>query len=294
MRCDQLMKAAEKEIEIMEKKYNSTCDIPGETKIASLPSFKQLQSLKRQQMMQEYAAEEQALRLKVTEAENQIETLKKRMKALQESADNVDQKPRKSVQEPIFPSDFLAPLANLVAQSGSASTMTISTEFCSQHNTNISKKIVCGKIEEIAKKEKRQEEGDRKAVWYLLPEYTTLLTKETTRKLNKARAERQDTKRDRHTMTADHDHQHSNPNDGAQGPDGEFVHYPHYDGTEEPKEARRAFTLFCSGSRREVKESLDADSRSNKVRSCPIYRNCKYCNPSFHRKCVSRLYRRKR
>ena len=54
---------------------------------------------------------------------------------------------------------------------------------------------------------------------------------------------------------------------GAPGPDGEFVEFPEYDGTEAPKECKKAFTHFCLHTRKEVKASLDPSERKNKVRS---------------------------
>lgn len=53
---------------------------------------------------------------------------------------------------------------------------------------------------------------------------------------------------------------------GANGPDGEFVAFPEYDGKEPPKEPKKAFTKFCVANRKEVKASLDAADRKNKVR----------------------------
>jgi len=278
-RCEQLMKAAEKEIEMMEKKYKASTDIINEMKILTLPSYKQMQSLKKEHIIHEHAVEEEALRMKVSEAEKEIHTLKKRLKRLQESTDRDGFKSKQPAQAASFPDDLLPALANLVALSGSISSMAIAANFCSQSNAIISKKLICTKIDEIATKEKRLEEGDRKAVWHIYPEYEKLLYKETILTLSKTKDEHQDVKLDRHrhksTVEEDHDHQqvNSTENDGALGPDGEYVPFPHYDGIEEPKEARRAFTIFCSASRREVKESLDVQSRSNKVYLSHLYRH---------------------
>jgi copper chaperone CopZ len=52
---------------------------------------------------------------------------------------------------------------------------------------------------------------------------------------------------------------------GAIGPDGKFAPFPEYDGTEEPHENKKAFTLFCKATRKEVKNSLSASERKNKV-----------------------------
>ena len=52
---------------------------------------------------------------------------------------------------------------------------------------------------------------------------------------------------------------------GAIGPEGKFVPFPDYDGTEEPHENKKAFTLFCKNTRKEVKNSLSPSQRKNKV-----------------------------
>ena len=52
---------------------------------------------------------------------------------------------------------------------------------------------------------------------------------------------------------------------GAAGPGGEFVEFPEYDGEEEPNENKKAFTLFCKRTRKEVKNSLSPSERKNKV-----------------------------
>lgn len=61
--------------------------------------------------------------------------------------------------------------------------------------------------------------------------------------------------------------QHEEKEGGAVGPAGKFVPFPDYDGTEEPHENKKAFTLFCKKTRKEVKNSLSASERKNKVRS---------------------------
>lgn len=55
--------------------------------------------------------------------------------------------------------------------------------------------------------------------------------------------------------------------EGAIGPDGDFVPFPVYDGTEEPVEWKKPFTQFCVRTRKEVKQSLDAQARKDKVSS---------------------------
>ena len=52
---------------------------------------------------------------------------------------------------------------------------------------------------------------------------------------------------------------------GARGPDGQFVEFPPCDPDEEPRENKKAFTLFCKANRRGVKNSLDECERQNRV-----------------------------
>ena len=54
--------------------------------------------------------------------------------------------------------------------------------------------------------------------------------------------------------------------DGAIGPDGSFIAFPEYDGSEPPNEFKKPFTQFCNRTRREVKASLDPSERRDKVR----------------------------
>ena len=60
------------------------------------------------------------------------------------------------------------------------------------------------------------------------------------------------------------DETHANDR-GAIGPEGDFVEFPEYDGSEMPKESRKAFTHYCLHTRKEVKASLDPSERKNKV-----------------------------
>jgi hypothetical protein len=53
--------------------------------------------------------------------------------------------------------------------------------------------------------------------------------------------------------------------DGAVGPEGDFLPFPEYDGKEEPAEWKKPFTHFCNHTRREVKQSLDSVARRDKA-----------------------------
>jgi hypothetical protein len=54
---------------------------------------------------------------------------------------------------------------------------------------------------------------------------------------------------------------------GAIGPGDVFVEFPPYDGTEPPAEWKKAFTQYCCKVKKDVKESMDPEDRTNKVRS---------------------------
>eukprot|EP00531_Pseudo-nitzschia_arenysensis_P000181 CAMPEP_0116124966 /NCGR_PEP_ID=MMETSP0329-20121206/5561_1 /TAXON_ID=697910 /ORGANISM="Pseudo-nitzschia arenysensis, Strain B593" /LENGTH=1458 /DNA_ID=CAMNT_0003618979 /DNA_START=160 /DNA_END=4536 /DNA_ORIENTATION=- len=59
---------------------------------------------------------------------------------------------------------------------------------------------------------------------------------------------------------------------GALGPEGDFVEFPPYDGSEPPKEPRKAFAQFCQRTRKSVKNSLDPEERRNKEKVNGILR----------------------
>jgi SWI/SNF-related matrix-associated actin-dependent regulator of chromatin subfamily A member 5 len=50
----------------------------------------------------------------------------------------------------------------------------------------------------------------------------------------------------------------------ALGPDGRHHDFPPYDGSEPPKEPRKAFTHFCINTRKEIKMSLESSERKDK------------------------------
>ena len=55
--------------------------------------------------------------------------------------------------------------------------------------------------------------------------------------------------------------------EGAQGPNGEFVAFPPYDGIAPPNDWKKPFTQYCNHTKKEIKESLPPHERKNKVRS---------------------------
>jgi len=59
---------------------------------------------------------------------------------------------------------------------------------------------------------------------------------------------------------------------GAIGPEGDYVEFPDYDGSETPKEPRKAFAQFCQRTRKSVKNSLEPQDRRNKEKVNGILR----------------------
>ena len=89
---------------------------------------------------------------------------------------------------------------------------------------------------------------------------------------------------DKKRKAADSDDEGEGKSAGAAGPDGKFVEFSEYDGEEEPNENKKAFTLFCKNKRKEVKKSLSATEKKNRV-SCNLfflYYWTKPCINAFH------------
>jgi hypothetical protein len=144
--------------------------------------------------------------------------------------------------------------------------VAITDEFLSKFPGKGSKKSIGQKIEAIGVKEKRAEEGDTAPYWYLRQEKDHLLTKATKAHVKDSREARLAAAAEKSKKRkADEDAGGGNTN-GAIGPEGDFVEFPEYDGEEEPHENKKAFTLFCKATRREVKNSLSPSSRKNKDR----------------------------
>ena len=285
-RCEQLMKAAEKEVEQLERKAREDagldtedekkCDGDGNSQAAlspiALPKFKTLRAQKRSAAQREEEAERQHLEEKVLELEEQIRVIQDRMKKLNEYS---REKTSELVPSAEFPDELLPELANLIAKSGPASIVFISNSFADDHPGQVSKKKIMAKIGDIAVKEKREEEGDTKPCWYVRTEYAHLLDVDTLQYLRLAREEREHNieEKDREASNCSHVDGDASVNGeegkeeaGAAGPTGEFVPFPEYDGLEPPREFKKSFTHFCNGTRKEVKRSLDPTLRKNKVR----------------------------
>jgi hypothetical protein len=299
-RCEQLMKAAEREIEAMEKKVReessaATADENAPLEPVKLPRFKEIRAMKRKEADKVVAEERKQLENKVDNIESQMESIQKRLKELQKYAKESVQQSTSSRKKEKFtevPEELLPELANLVAMSGNASKDNVASKFVERYPGQMTKKIICAKIDEIARKEKRSEEGDTKMVWYVLPDYLNLLDVETIRKLRKAKEERLKKEEDRKNKSSAKKKHDDDANDdkagGAPGPDGDVVAFPEYDASEPPRDHKKAFTLFCNATRREVKSTLDPASRKDKVRS--TRRSSHVCTFVFNQTCDS-IYR---
>lgn len=273
-RCEQLMKAAEKEVEQLERKaredagliteYEKKGDSNAKETAIELPDFKTLRTQRRVAAQQAEDAEQQQLEEKVFDLEQQIREVQDRMKVLNEYSRETTQ-PAASAE---FPDDLLPELTSLIAKSGTHSIAFISNNFAADHSGRVSKKKIASKINDIAVKEKREEEGDMKPSWYLRSEYENLLDVDTLQYLRLAKEERlrmgAETGEANQQRYADGAEGGDNEA-GAMGPDGDFVPFPEYDGVEEPKECKKAFTHFCNGTRKQVKKSLDPSMRKDKV-----------------------------
>lgn len=141
--------------------------------------------------------------------------------------------------------------------------MAITNDFIEEYGQPVAKKVIQAKIEDIAKKERRKEDGDIRAVWHVLPEYMNLLTVDTIRHLRKEKESRLEKKRGGSRKKKKNEDEGANEN-GAIGPDGTFVDFPEYDGSEEPRECKKAFTLFCTSTRKQVKRSLPHEHRKDR------------------------------
>lgn len=52
---------------------------------------------------------------------------------------------------------------------------------------------------------------------------------------------------------------------GAEGPDGEYVPFPEYDGSSEPVDWKKPFGQYCARKRKSVKATLSDEERNDKV-----------------------------
>lgn len=190
-RCEQLMKAAEKEVEHLERKAREDAGLPvepsaeGETlPPIKLPKFRVIQARYHKEEREKAHKERHLLQQNVSDLERQIKEVKDQLRALNEG----------SIIARVSPTEDPEPPAP-------------------------------------KPKEKKRPRGVDKGGDY----------------------------EDQQTRDVE------DPN-GAIGPEGDFLPFPEYDGSEEPVEWKKPFTHFCIHTRKEVKQSLDSTARKDKVR----------------------------
>ncbi len=265
-RCEQLMRAAEKEVEAMEKLAIEEAEkegrtlTPGEIK---LPMFKESQAKKRAEQQKKFLEERAALEQNVVDIDEQIMQIQKALRDL-EGNQTIDTFFKAKASTDI-PENLVGELANIIARMRSQSMVAITDEFLSKFPGKGSKKAIGQKIEAVGVKEKRAEENDTAPYWYLRQENSHLLTKATKAHIKNSRETRLAATAEKSKKRKADEDAGGNAN-GAIGPEGDFVEFPEYDGEEEPHENKKAFTLFCKATRREVKNSLSPSSRKNKDR----------------------------
>lgn len=267
-RCEQLMKAAEKEVEQLEKRVRedegivvdentNESDLPP----VKLPMYKELRRRWRKKEQDEAEKQRVELEAKVEEMEAQMREVQSRMKTLNQYTREA--KSSISSMSADFPEDLVGELANLVAKSGSLGIVGVANKFLAEHTgSSISRRKVVSKIEEIAVKEKREDEGDTAVTWYIRDEHTSLLDVDTLKLLRQSKEE----KLQKVEETNAEKQKEDDPAEiaGATGPDGSVLEFPDYDGEEEPRGKKKKFTLYCNSIRKEVKGALPPEKRRNK------------------------------
>lgn len=263
------MRAAEKEVEAMEKQVVEEAEVegrtlpPGEIK---LPKFKELQAKKRAEAEKKFLTERAELENNVSDIDKQILEIQKALRDI-DGVQTIDSFFRSNNSTDLS-EKMTAELANVIARARLQGKDAITDEFLSQFPGKASKAAISRKIDEIGVREKRQDEGDTAPHWYVKPEYTNLLTTETKEHMAVSREGRLDKVQSKKRKSGDTDEGGEGKVAGAAGPGGKFVEFPEYGGEEEPYENKKAFTLFCKRTRKEVKNSLDPQERkNNKVRN---------------------------
>lgn len=267
-RCEQLMKASEKEVEQLEKRAREEAgfmieeekkgendgDWNTELHPVELPNFKTMRAQMRCKAREDAESKRVELEGKVKEIDEQMAEIQERLKILneftRETASN-------STIDTDFPDRLLPDLANILARSGPSGIMAVASAFLEKHPGSVIKRKVCAKIDEIALKQQRDEEGDLTPQWYIRDEYVKYLDVDTLKLLRKQREEKL-AKLEESKITDDAE------TNGAPGPDGRIVLFPEYDGSEPPRESKKAFTHFCVKSRTDVKSLLSPEDRHDK------------------------------
>lgn len=266
-RCEQLMKAAEKEVEHLEKAIREDAGLvseagqkEGDLAQVEIPQFKVLRARWRKKEQEEAELKRIELESKADEIEAQMREVQERMKMLNQYTREANSNMTSMSAE--FPEELLSDLANLVALSGPLGIVGVANKFLDDRQGSISRRKVVAKIEEIAIKEKREEEGDTHATWYVRSQHAHLLDVDTLKHLRQTKEEKLRQMEER----KDHGGAAEDPGamKGAPGPDGIFLEFPEYDGELEPLPTKKAFTLFCGSVRKQVKTSLPPEKRKNK------------------------------
>jgi len=258
------MRAAEKEVDALEKQVVEEAEQegrtlpPGEIK---LPMFKELQAKKRAAAQKKFLEERAQLEKNVSDIDKQILQIQKALQDV-DGVQTIDTFFRPSSTD--LSEEMTAELVNIIARARSQGKDAIIDEFQSQFPGKGSKKAIGSKIDTVGIKEKRVDEGDTAPHWYVNSDHTNLLTKETKKHFGVAKEGRLETKGKKRKATEETDESEEEKVTGAKV-GGEFVEFPDYDGEEEPAENKKAFTLFCKRTRKEVKNSLPSEFRKNKV-----------------------------
>ena len=267
-RCEQLMKAAEKEVEQLEKRAREETGFlieeekKGETDgdwnvelpLVELPNFKTMKSQMRCKVREEAELKRVELEGKVKEIDDQMVEIQERLKILNEFTRETASS---HTTDTDFPDRLLPDLANMIARSGPSGIMAVASAFLENHPGSVIKRKVCAKIDEIALKQQRDDEGDLAPQWYIRDEYIQYLDVDTLKFLRKKKEEKL-AKLEESNLTDEVD------TNGAPGPDGQIVLFPEYDGSELPRESKKAFTHFCVKSRTDVKSLLSLEDRHDK------------------------------
>jgi SWI/SNF-related matrix-associated actin-dependent regulator of chromatin subfamily A member 5 len=263
-RCEQLLRAVEREVEHLERNVREERGTDGaeekNLENVKLPMYKTILTKKRYDAERDYEIQRMDLEKKVEDIESQIEEIQKKLRGLDEPV--VLKTTSTEVPEELVPE-----LVNLVARSGSTSISSIASDFISSYPGQMTKKQVCLKIEEVAKKEKREDEGDTKMIWHIVDEYSHFLDVETLRFLRKQKEVQLDSrgkgKHRNRPESREREQDIEQMSDMAyEGPPKTF---PKYDPSEQPKECKKAFTHFCIHTRRDVKASLNPKEVGDKV-----------------------------
>lgn len=264
-RCEQLMRAAMRDVEHMERAAREEAgmeadaedsDGPVELEPVTLPKYSVMATQIRAKAEEEVETERKRLVANVENIETEMEKIQARLRELQRLTSGSDRRERVINGE--VNDDLLPALVDLVARSGHTGINSIAKEFSSRHPVTMQK--VKTKIDEVAVKEKREDEGDTKDVWHIKNGYIHMLDVSTLRQIRKEKEKRNKSK----PLVRKRKHVEKIVESDQISQDEE-LEFPPYDGTEPPRDAKRDFTIFCIGTRRDIKSSLGPVDKKDKV-----------------------------